>query len=69
MTADAQSCPICPHGCGKPLGQHDRWDDDPLPPMPAVEVNGHLFIEAGLCRELIEDVRAAIRRFHSGGSA
>lgn len=45
----------CPR-CGK-LG-HASPLDDPLPPMPAIEVDGDIFLELGLVEQAIRAVRA-----------
>jgi hypothetical protein len=33
-----------------------RWDDDPLPPPPVVEIDGHLFLELSLVLDVVERI-------------
>jgi hypothetical protein len=63
MPADHPDCsssiaieqvPPCPR-CGRL--EHTRWDDDPLPPLPALEVDGATYVELSLVRQAIRAVR------------
>jgi hypothetical protein len=51
----APTSPPCPR-CGK--AQHTIPFDDPLPPEPAVDLDGHVFVELGLAEQAIRDIRA-----------
>ncbi len=43
----------CPR-CGRL--EHTRWDDDEMPPPPVVELDGTLYVELGLVRDVVDDI-------------